>query len=278
MLCLVAAQSQLLHPAFHNVVTASADAIFRIVAAPSQFLYLVAVQGHHLAHTDVAQRNAHRAEQFIGIDGVGGIAVICIPVSYGVLRIGQFVLLSVGELKLLVMPAAFQFALGRNAHNALIVNHPAVVLEEGAVLARHIDQHTAESVLSRAIDRCPVGVSARLGPQGRLCTPGIAVARAAAVSRIYGTQSVARVHGVVIQAVAMCETPLIGRDIGHPVGIRVIGKAGVLENSGGAGREGIAIWHLYVGNIQNAIILTAPKGHENDACKGMRKCFFSVSL
>ena len=81
------------------------------------------------------QRDAYRAEEIIGCNGVAGVAIRRVPVLDGVLGIRQFVLLAVGELVLLVLPAAFELSLSLHAVDTLVVKYASVVLEEGSVLA-----------------------------------------------------------------------------------------------------------------------------------------------
>jgi hypothetical protein len=135
MLCLVAAQSQLLDAAFGDVVGAAADAIFGIVAFGCQLFDFVAVQRHHLSHAHVAQGDTHGAEQILRADAV------CIPFHDFIFRHAQFILLAVGELSLLVAEAGLQFAFGLHTVDGLVVEHTAVVLKESPVLTGDVHQH-----------------------------------------------------------------------------------------------------------------------------------------
>ena len=212
----------------------------------------------------MAKRDAHGAEELLGVDGCVGVVISGIPVGNGVFGVGQFVAFSVGELELLIVPATLQFTFGGDSIDALVVQDAAIVLEEGSVLSCHIYQHGRESVGAAAIDGRAVRVDSGLCPQGRLGASCIAVAGAAGIACIYGSQAAGRVQRVIIEAVASIEALLVGRNVAHPVGIRVIGKAGVLEHGGGAGRQRIAIRHLEGLHVQHVVILAARQGCEDD--------------
>ena len=64
----------------------------------------------------------------------------------------------------------------------------------------------------------------------------------------------------------MREALLVGRNPGYPVGICVVGIAGVLEDGGCAGREGEPLRHLHVADVDNlqTVILTAPEDREDE--------------
>ena len=147
------------------------------------------------------------------------------------------------------MPATFQFTLSRYTHDALVVDDTSVVLEEGSILASNIYQHRRETIGTTSVYRCPVWVRSVLSPQARFGTPCIPVAGTARITGIDGSQSVARVQGIVIEAVTMRKPFLVGRNTGHPVGICVVGIAGVLEDRRGACRKHETFWHLYVSDV-----------------------------
>ena len=198
----------------------------------------------------MAQRDAHRAEEVLRTDGFIGVAIGgLIPVGDGVFRIDKLIGRTVGEGELLAVPTAFQLAFCCHTHNALIVNHTPVILKESAVLAGNIHQHRRETVGTAAVVGRAVGVGAGLCPQARLGPTCITMTRAARVACIDRPKAVAGIHGIVIEAVAMREPLLIGRDIAHPVGIRVIGIAGILEDRRGAGRKNKTLRHLDVANV-----------------------------
>ena len=94
----------------------------------------------------------------------------------------------------------FHLAFGVDAVNALVVQHAAIVLEEGPVAARDVAQHGRETVVART-----VSAVFAFGPHRRHGTAGIAVTTTASVSRVDGTETVGRRTRVVIEAVALLE-------------------------------------------------------------------------
>ena len=77
-----------------------------------------------MSHADVAERDAHGAEQLFRLDTVG------IPFRDGVIGFAKFVFFSVRECESLFGIFYFQFAFRFNTINRLVVEHTAVVLEE----------------------------------------------------------------------------------------------------------------------------------------------------
>ena len=158
----------------------------------------------------MAQRDAHRAEQVVGTDGVG------IPLTDFILRVAQLVRLAVGEMERLVFLGNAHLALGLHAIDGLVVNHTTVVLEEGAVFPRYINKHRRKAVFARAFRR----------PQGGGGTACIAVTRTATVAGIDWTQSailpVVAGSDVVVQPVAQIESCVVATL--HPVGRIVVGE------------------------------------------------------
>ena len=134
MLGLVAGESELELAALVDVVGASADAPFGVVALSGQCLYLIGVDGHHLSHTDVAQWYTDGTEEIIGTDAVG------IPFRDSPLRYTERIFLTVGECVGHGVDFHLQLAFRMHAIDGLVVDHTAIVGEEGTVLAGDIDQ------------------------------------------------------------------------------------------------------------------------------------------
>ena len=263
VLCLITRQAELPYAALGDVVAAAAYPKLRVVRLRRKLFYLVAVESHHLSHADVPKRNAYRAEKLIRVDGFACLSVALVPVGDAVFGIDEAVRLAVREGKLLFVPAAFELAFCRHAVDALVVQHAAVVLEEGSVLSRNIDQHGTETVGSRPIYRRSVGVCTRLRPQGRLRAPGIAVARAAGVACIDRTETRLLRQHIVVEAVAVDEAARVGLDVLHPRSVGVEGKRRVDEHRAAACAQGIAVGHFEVLGSK-AVILPVASGKEEE--------------
>ena len=199
VLRLVARKSELIFAALEDVVGATGDAVFGIVALARQVFDFFAVERHHLSHADVAQRNAH-ADVEIFRTYRFAVGTGFVPIGDGVGRGGELVGFAVGEGAFFVAPSYFDLAFGVDAVNALVVQHAAIVLEEGTVAARDVAQHGRETVVART-----VSAVFAFGPHRRHGTAGIAVTTTASISRIDGTETVGRRTRVVIEAVALLE-------------------------------------------------------------------------
>ena len=205
VLCFVARQSQLTDAALGDVIASAAYPVLRIVRLCRELFYLVAVQGHHLTHANVPKRNANCAEELSRVDWFACISVAFIPVGNGVLRIGEAVRLTVRESELLFVPPTFQLSFSRHAVDALVVQHAAIVLEEGAVLSRHIDKHRTEPVAAGTIDRRTIRIGARLRPKRRLCSARVAMTRTTRVTRIDRTKPACLRQGIIVETVSVDE-------------------------------------------------------------------------
>ena len=245
VLRLVAGEADARDALLGDVVAAAADAVLRIVAPGGQRLNLAGVDGHHLAHADVAQGDADGAEQVLGRDAVG------IPLGDGVGGRGQLVGLAVGELEGLVAPVHVQLAFRLHAVYGLVVQHAAIVAEEGAVLSADVDQHRGESRAARAA----------LGPQRRGGASGVAVTAAAGIACIDRPQAaavrVATGAHVVVEAVAAVEARVVLAR--HPRGRHVIRLGRTHEERGRTRRQFIAGRHFDVQHIVRILGVAGPQ-------------------
>ena len=205
VLCFVARQSQLTDAAFGDVIASAAYPVLRIVRLRRELFYLVTVQSHHLAHANVPKRNANCAEELFWIDGLACLSVAFIPVGNGVLGICEAVRLTVREGELLFVPPTFQLSFSRHAVDALVVQHAAIVLEEGAVLSRHIDKHRTEPVAAGTINRRSIRIGADLRPKRRLCPARVAMTRTTRVTRIDRTKPACLRQGIIVETVSVDE-------------------------------------------------------------------------
>ena len=192
----------------------------------------------------MAERDAHGAEEVFGRDAVG------IPLRDGVFRVAQLVGFPVGEGPLLVVPLHVELAFGFHAIDGLVVEHSAIVLEEGAVFPAHVDQHGGEAVGAAAA----FAVVASPVPQFGFGAPRVAVAAAAGVAGIDGAEAAGDGAGVVVEPVAVAEAHgVVGVGV-DPVGLCVVGHGTVEEDGGDAGRQGIALRHFHVAYVQPLVV------------------------
>ena len=126
----------------------------------------------------MAQRDADRTEKILGLNLdriiLDAVPHLLIPLDDGVVRVGELILLAVGEGSLLVVVPDLDLTLGRDSIDGLVVEDAAVVLEEDAILAGYVDKHGGHAVVAGAVDRL-----ADLVPHGRGRTSRTEVARGA---------------------------------------------------------------------------------------------------
>ena len=197
----------------------------------------------------MAQRHTDRTEQILRLDAVG------IPFRNRPLRDTERVFLTIGETVGHRVDLHLQFALRMHAVDGLVVDHAAVVGEEGAVLSGDIDQRRRESVRTRTV----VAALLETGPVGGLGPSCVTVTATAAVTGIDRTETttvtilVGHLH-VVIQTVACIETG--GVCSGEPSCGLVVGHRRVVEARRCAGRERIASRDADVVHIQLVALVT----------------------
>ena len=240
MLGFVARKSQTQHSPFVDVIGTSADAIFGIIASGSQCLDFFRLDGHHLSHPHMTQRDTYRTEQVFGCNAVG------IPFMDFIFRIAQFVFLSIRELESLVVQLCTELAFRLHTVNGLVVNHSSVIREEGSVLAGHINKHSREAITSRP----------SFCPQCRLRSPCIAMTASTRISGIYRTQSATRIvitrTDIIIQSVSRKKTALVST--AYPIRRRVVCLRRVHEKRRCTCRQCIPRWYLYVAYIQSLVL------------------------
>ena len=96
VLRLIARKAELIFAALEDIIGTTGDAVFGIVAFARQGFDFFRVEGHHLSHADVAQRNTYGNEEIFGANGFA-VGAGFVPVGDGVGRSGQFVGFAVGE-------------------------------------------------------------------------------------------------------------------------------------------------------------------------------------
>ena len=212
----------------------------------------------------MAQRNTYGDEEIFGANGFA-VGAGLVPVGDGVGRSGQFVRLAVREGALFVTPSDFDLAFGVDTIDALVVQHTAVVLEEGAVASRDVAQHGREAVVARAV--CAVFA---LGPDGGHSATGVAVATAAGITGINRAESVGRRARVIIKSVAFLETA--SQLPRYPRRTLVVGQRRTHIDRRNAGRRGISGGNVGFGDLQ-IVVLAAEQGHGAEKKNGGSKNF-----
>ena len=194
MLCLVTRQSQTLHTFLRNVITASANAVFGIIAFGSKRLNLFRIERHHLSHSHMPQGDANRTEQILRF------YFFRIPVRYRISGLGKLIRSTVGKLKIFIGIFHFQLSFRLYAINGLVVKHTPVIGKESAVLAGDVYQHGRETATARS----------SLAPQRRTCTACVMMATAAGISGIdraqTATRSVSAGTDIIVKSVSVIET------------------------------------------------------------------------
>ena len=212
----------------------------------------------------MAQRNTYGDEEIFGANGFA-VGAGFVPVGDGVGRGGQFVGFAVGEGALFVAPSNFDLAFGVDTVDALVVQHTAVVLEEGAVASRDVAQHGREAVVARAV--CAVFA---LGPDGGHGATGVAVATAAGITGINRAESVGRRARIIIKSVAFLETA--SQLPRYPRRTLVVGQRRTHIDRRNAGRRGISGGNVGFGDLQ-IVVLAAEQGHGAEKKNGGSKNF-----
>ena len=201
MMRLIAGESEAEFAAFVDIVTASADAPFGIVALAGKGLYLVLVEGHDLSHADMTQRHTDGTEEILRLD------TIRIPLRDSPLGFAKRIFLTIGETEFHRVDPHLQLSLRPYAIDGLIMDHTTVVGEEGAVLTGDVYQRRRESIRAGTV----VAALFEVCPVGGLRASRIAVTATTAVSGIDRTETsavailIGHLH-VVVQTVASIET------------------------------------------------------------------------
>lgn len=157
-------------PSLLHVVQSSGDPIFGIVAPSGQFFQFGGVECHHLPHPYVAQRNAYVDDQIFRSDIVG------IPFRNGISGGKQRIAFSVVKLVSLLGIGDAQTSFGFYACDGLVVQHPSVITEKGAVLFGDIDQVGGKST----------GSGSALGIEGGVASSCVGMTATAGGSGIQG--------------------------------------------------------------------------------------------
>ena len=149
----------------------------------------------------MAERHADGAEEIVGTDAVG-IPLGDVPFGYT-----ERVFLTIGELEGHRVDFDLELTFRMDTIDGLIVDHTAIVGEEGTVLTGDIDQRGGETVRARTV----VAAILETGPVSRFRTTSITVTGSTGIASIDRTETttmtvLVRCLHIVIQAVTSIES------------------------------------------------------------------------